>query len=132
MQHEVILHYRKFWLSLGWLLVVSVWYLSLMSKPPQVDLGLDFFDKISHFTAYTVMMGWFMQLYPSKRTQVFYALGFISMGITIEFLQGMGTARLFEYADMAANTLGVMFAWLIVRGRLQQSLARFEKMFLHS
>lgn len=132
MQHAPVLHYRKLWLALGWLLVASVWYLSLTPKPPEIDLGIDFFDKISHFTAYAVMMAWFMQLYHATRTRLFYTLGFIAMGVSIEFLQGMGPARLFELADMAANTSGVIAAWLIVRGGLQECFVRFERLWVRA
>ncbi len=127
MRREPILYYRKLWLGLGWLLIVSVWYLCLTPKPPQVDLGISFFDKISHFTAYFVMLAWFKQLYVARLTRIFYALGFIAMGISIEFLQGLGTARLFEIADMMANTLGVVAAWWIIQGRLECGLVRLEK-----
>ena len=125
MQQE--LKYRRLWLTLGWLLVTSVWYLSLTPKPPQIDLGIDFFDKISHFLAYATMMGWFMQLYHARRTRMVYALGFVCMGIVIEYLQGMGPDRLFEYADMLANSLGVLAAWLFIRGNLQQTFSAMEK-----
>lgn len=127
MQQQTVLKFRPFWLTLGWLLVVSVWYLSLTPKPPEIDLGIDFFDKISHFTAYAAMMAWFMQLYQATRTRLFYALGFIAMGITIEFLQGMGTARLFELADMLANSLGVIVAFVFVNTRFSKTLVCFEQ-----
>ena len=132
MSQEPVLQYRKLWLSLGWLLVASVWYLSLTSTPPEIDLGLSFFDKISHFIAYATMMGWFMQLYPSRQTRRFYALGFIVMGISIEFLQGMGPARLFELADMLANSCGVVAAWLIIKGGLQQCFLQFERLVVRA
>jgi len=123
----VDLRFRPLWLTLGWLLIASVWYLSLMPQPPQIDLGIDFFDKISHFTAYAVMMGWFMQLYQATRTRLFYALGFICMGIAIEYLQGMGPDRLFEYADMLANTLGVVVLLGLTPGRFSHLLWRVEQ-----
>jgi len=121
------LRFRRTWLVLGWLLVASVCYLSLTPKPPQIDLGIDFFDKISHITAYAAMMGWFMQLYHATRTRLMYALGFICMGVAIEILQGMGSARLFEYADMLANGVGVLLAWLMVRGMAQRMFSGIEQ-----
>lgn len=127
MLQEQVLQYRRLWLSLGWLLVAGVCYLSLTPRPPQVDLGIHFFDKLSHFTAYAVMMGWFMQLYPARRTRLWYALGFIGMGISIEFLQGMGTARLFELADMLANSLGVFVILMLMNTPLSQALYSLEQ-----
>lgn len=127
MQNDPVLRYRKLWLSLGWLLVASVWYLSLTPKPPQIDLGIDFFDKISHFTAYATMMFWFMQLYPATRTRLLYAVGFIAMGSSIEILQGMGTARLFEYADMLANSLGVLCVYMFINTKSGKMLRYIEQ-----
>lgn len=127
MQHEQVLKFRPLWLSLGWLLVASVWYLSLTPSPPQIDIGIDFFDKISHFTAYAVMMGWFMQLYQVRRTRMFYALGFIAMGVSIEFLQGMGSARMFEVADMLANGFGVFLAFVFIHKKLSKVLCYCEQ-----
>jgi hypothetical protein len=48
------------------------------------------------------------------------------MGVTLEFLQGWGGARIFEYADMAANSLGVLIAWLATRTRFPYLLTWFE------
>lgn len=121
------LRYRPLWLALGWLLVAGVWYLSLIPQPPQFDPGIDCFDKISHFSAYATLMFWFMQLYQSGRTRLLYAFGFIAMGIAIEFLQDMGTTRLFEVADMLANALGVGVMVMLSGTRLSQLLRRIEK-----
>lgn len=120
------LHYRTLWLTLGWLLVATVWYLSLTPKPPKIDLGIEFFDKISHFTAYAAMMGWFIQLYSTTRTRLFYAAGFIGMGMVIEILQGMGPARLFEYADMLANSLGVVGIFMLQKTGIERGLLYIE------
>ncbi len=127
MQPQPALKLRPLWLTLGWLLVASVWYLSLTPKPPQIDLGIDFFDKISHFTAYAIMMGWFMQLYYSARTRFIYALGFICMGIAIEFVQGMGPHRLFEVADMLANSMGALVSLSFMRTGFCRQLWHIEQ-----
>ena len=107
--------------------MLSVCYLSLTPKPPQIDLGIDFFDKISHFIAYAVMMGWFIQLYSIFRTRMSYAVGFIVMGVVIEILQGMGPARMFEYADMLANSLGVLTILVLMNTRLNKAFLYFEQ-----
>ena len=125
--HQQTLQYRPLWLALGWLLVAGVWYVCLTPNPPRIDLGIRFFDKLSHFTAYAAMMGWFMQLYPALRTRLLYAVGFIAMGIGIEFLQGMGTARLFEVADMLANGLGVVTMLLLMKTRFGNLLVKLEQ-----
>lgn len=124
---ETRLQYRTLWLIIGWLLVATVCYLSLTPKPPKVDLGIEFFDKISHFIAYAGMMGWFVQLYQKRGTRIYYALGFIGMGISIEILQGMGRVRMFEYADMLANSLGVVVILLIMQTKFSFILWHIEQ-----
>ncbi len=121
-----MLRYFKAWLSIGWLLVILMCYVSLTSTPPEFHIEFKYIDKVGHFFAYFILMTWFAQLYKSPRTRLFYILFFITMGITLEILQGLGGVRLFEYYDMLANSLGVILAWLITKGRLKNSLLFFE------
>lgn len=69
---------------------------------------------MNHFFAYACLMAWFGQLYTSNRIRIMYAVGFVIMGIAIEFFQGMGPHRVFEYNDMLANTLGVFVAVIVI------------------
>ena len=85
------------WLSLGAGLVVAVIYLSLTAKPPDI-ISFAFSDKVGHFLAYAVLMGWFGQIFSGRFSLVLFALGFVLMGISLEYLQGMGRHRHFEYA----------------------------------
>jgi VanZ family protein len=121
------LRYHKFWLLLGWGMIVLVLYLSLTPQPP--ELGFELWDKLKHFIAYAVLMGWFGQLYRQHR-RLLYALGFIGMGIALEYLQGMGEYRMFEYHDMLANLLGVSIAMLVLYLKGDQVLHWFEKKVL--
>ena len=121
-----MLRYFKVWLSIGWLLVIMMCYVSLTSTPPKFHIEFKYIDKVGHFFAYFILMTWFAQLYKSSRTRLFYVLFFITMGIMLEILQGLGGVRLFEYYDMLANALGVAFAWLITKGRLNGLLLSFE------
>jgi VanZ family protein len=72
-----------------------------------------------------MLMGWFVQLYQSRAMLVAYALFLVALGVVLEFLQGM-TGRYFEVADMAANTLGVVFGLLLLFTPLRTLLQRFE------
>ena len=56
-------------------------------------------------------MFWFCQLYLKAQTRVYYAAGFIALGVGMEFLQDMTGYRTFEVLDMAANTIGVFLGW---------------------
>jgi len=121
-----MLRYFKVWLSIGWLLIIMMCYISLTSTPPEFHIEFKYIDKVGHFFAYFILMAWFSQLYKSPHTRLFYVLFFIFMGVMLEILQGLGGVRFFEYYDMLANTLGVAFAWLITKGRLNSLLLSFE------
>jgi VanZ family protein len=99
---------RRTGLAIGWAWVLAVIYLSLTPSPPKVDLEGG--DKLGHFLAYAVLAFWFCQFYFHKARAV-YALGFVAMGIVLEFVQGALGYRSFELADMAANALGVAAGW---------------------
>jgi len=99
---------RRAGLAIGWAAVAVVVYLSLTPSPP--DSGIDGGDKLGHFLAYAGLTWWFGQFY-SHRTRAAYALGFVAMGIALEFVQGALGYRSLEVADMAANTLGVAAGW---------------------
>ncbi|MCK4864781.1 MAG: VanZ family protein [Gammaproteobacteria bacterium] len=101
-------------------------YVSLTSTPLEFHIEFKYIDKVGHFFAYFILMAWFAQLYRSPRARLFFVLFFISMGVILEILQGLGGVRFFEYYDMLANTFGVASAWLITKGRLNSLLLSFE------
>ena len=103
-------------------MVFLVCYFSLTTTPPKIDIQFKYLDKIEHMFSYFVLMFWFAQLYPENKTRIYYALFFISLGITLEILQGLGGVRFFEYADMLANTTGVVIGYVLTRGKLKNLL----------
>ena len=110
-----VYRYQKLWLIIGYVLVALVMYLSITSAPPLPDVDVPYFDKLGHFLAYFVLMGWFAQIYHVKKMRIIFALAFIFMGLAMEFIQSFDPARMAEFADMVANTLGVVIALLITR-----------------
>lgn len=87
-------------------MVLLVIYLSLANVVmPQVSSS--FGDKINHLIAYGGLMGWFGQLFLNSRHRVLLALGFVGLGIAMEYLQGMTAYRYFDWHDALANALGV-------------------------
>ena len=80
-------------------------------SPHLVDSGVEQGDKLGHLLAYGILMFWFCVLYRPLRARAFYAVGFIAMGIALEFVQGWLGYRSFEAADMAANAAGVAVGW---------------------
>lgn len=126
-----MLRYIKLWLSIGWLLILLVCYLSLATNPPDFKTEIEYLDKVKHFLAYFVLMGWFAQIYKTKQSRINNVLFFISMGVLLEILQGISQVRTFEYSDMLANTSGVILAWFFTRGRLKDVLLSFENRILN-
>ncbi|MCW8900123.1 MAG: VanZ family protein [Gammaproteobacteria bacterium] len=125
------MRYFKLWLCIGWLLILLLCYFSLTLNPPKIDIKFEYLDKLEHMFSYFVLMSWFAQLYHSKLTRVYYALFFIALGITLEVLQGLGGIRYFEYADMLANTTGVVIACLVTKNRGKDLLFMLERRIFH-
>lgn len=116
--------YHTLWLGIGLGMTALVIFLSLMSEPPQVNV--ENFDKLGHLLAYGVLMGWFAQLYPGFYRRLGIALALICLGISLEYLQGLSGSRMFEYADMLANTSGVLLGWGLSHGPLARILRRLD------
>ena len=125
------LRYFKLWFSIGWFMVIGLCYFSLISNPPELDIDFEHSDKVRHFIAYFILMFWFAQLYKKNMSRIGYGLLFISMGIILEVLQGLGGVRYFEYYDMLANTLGVVLAWLITKKHGDKILLSVERIIIN-
>ena len=89
--------------------MAAIFWLSLTPRPPQIDVSQG--DKLGHLAAYGLLMLLFCQSYAQKSTRIAYAVGFIAMGIAIEFLQKMTGYRTFDVFDMLANGTGVLLGW---------------------
>ena len=118
------LRWFKWWLTLGWLLVAAVIYLSLTPHPIEIDIAQG--DKLGHALAYTLLMFWFCQLYDSRRARIGHALGFVALGIAIEFAQRATEYRSFELWDMAADGAGIVIGWMLALATGPRLPARFE------
>jgi VanZ family protein len=101
---------RRTWRAVGFGLVILVMWLSLTPHP--IDIPVEQGDKLGHFAAYATLMFWFAQLDTRHRMRLAYAIGFIALGVALEFAQRLTDYRTFEVADMGAETVGVLFAWL--------------------
>jgi len=111
---ELKLKLKPLWLIIGYIMVVFVIYSSL-DTAPIVLMTFDNSDKLLHITAYFGLMGWFLQIYHSKKMHFILACLFIAMGVSLEFLQGMGGVREFDIYDMLANASGVFIGLLLVK-----------------
>jgi len=113
------------WVSIGWGLLALIVYFSLTASPPEI-LEFAFADKLKHLFAYSVLMGWFTQLYPSLKAQLVWVLVFSLLGVAVEFAQGWSGYRFFDVADMAANSLGVLLGWWLSNKWLAGGLLRID------
>lgn len=128
------LHFRKLWLTLGWLLIAIIIFLSLTPALPNYQKTLTFLpeniDKIGHFFSYFVLMGWFAQIYHVPKQRLWLASSFIILGILLEILQGLTGIRHPTWTDALANSLGILTAWIITKNRCQYLLITFEQKYL--
>lgn len=122
------LTYYKFWSFLGILMVLLVIYISLVSNPPDL-VHFNQSDKIMHYLAYMILMCWFGQIYSNKTESFLVALYLVCLGIFLEVIQGLGGFREFEYCDMVANTLGVVFGFILSRKRCFNFLYFLERLY---
>ncbi len=84
--------------------------------------------KIGHVLAYAWLMLWFGQIIRSTATRYGFALAFCSMGIGLEYIQGMTDYRGFEYSDMEINSAGVALGLLLSYTRFQNILVWLESL----
>ena len=124
---EAALRVRRFWLLLGWMLVFFVIYLSLTPEPVQVPMEQG--DKFGHVLAYAALMSWFANLYNGSARRMQFAIGFIALGVALEFVQRWTGYRSFELADMAADAAGVAAGWVFAPPRIPNYLHATEKLF---
>jgi VanZ family protein len=123
---------RELWLSIGWLLVGLIIYLSLVAGRLPIDsIASDEVTHrlvygVSHVLAYGILMLWFLQLYPVSRRPII-ALSLIAMGTVLEVLQGFAPDRNPGYLDVVANIAGVMLGWLFGKTPLSRVLETIER-----
>ena len=124
---EPTLGSRRLWLSGGWTLVLLVIFLSLTPAP--IQLPVDQGDKFGHIFAYAVLMSWFASIYATSAQRAMFAIGFIVLGISLEFLQRWTGYRSFDVADMVADAIGVAAGWMLSPPRTPHYLRLIEKIF---
>ena len=119
------LRYRAEWLFAGY---VWVFIVILLSIDPSPTLDLPINDKIAHFVAYGGLMGWFSQVYQIHKQRFIVAVLLVLLGVSMEFYQSTIPGRYYEFADMIANTGGVLLGWLACLTPMQNILQSLEKL----
>lgn len=122
MDNEIDLRYLRAWQALGVLFIAAAFVASLGPYP--VKSSIHNLDKYFHAATYAGLAYWFMQL-NVRRRYVWVAVGFVLMGILIEYLQSFTRTRTADIYDALANTLGVAVGWgltLTPAGRLLEAI----------
>lgn len=117
---------RFLWLTIGYALVTFVVFLSITSNPIDTGLNFPYEDKLYHAFAYFTLMFWFGQIYHDKFQRNMIAVVFVFMGFSLEYVQSFDPARMAEFADMVANTAGVVLAMFLVLGNAKNILVKLE------
>lgn len=123
------LKYFWLWLLIGCLYLAYIVYGSLTPDP--VDVHIDDFDKVMHFSAYALLMIWFAWIFYKQSSRYLMAVLFIGIGVGLEFAQQAGGVRYFEFSDMIANSLGVLAGYFVTRGCGRFHLLRIEQKLLN-
>lgn len=119
------LHYLRIWQMIGYLLVGLVILLSVISPAENPEL-FRINDKVGHFLAYGVLMGWFAQWHEKSHFK-YLAVIFIAQGIALEIVQTFLPERVGDLRDVLVNTLGVLTAWGLSSTFLGRILFHFEE-----
>ena len=120
------MRHRRLWSIAGWTMVAVIVWLSVTPSPPEIEL--ENADKFEHLLAYAALTFWFCQLHSARRTQFFFLIGFIAMGIALEFVQGMLAYRSFDPFDMLANAIGALAGWGVAWAVGPSLFARIERL----
>lgn len=125
MSNHANLEYKRLWLVIGYLLIMTVVYQTLTANP--ASAGFNISDKFLHTAGYFILMGWFVQIYHGQRHKFYWALFFVVLGISLEFLQDLSGVRFYEVNDMLANASGVLLAWALSTTKFSDGIYVVEK-----
>jgi hypothetical protein len=84
----------------------------------------DWWDKAQHALAFMVLTGWALLLWPYAPMRV--ALSMMAYGAGLELAQWAVGWRFAEWADLAADAVGVFMAWSLVRWLRSQQFMGIE------
>ena len=97
------------WYGLGGLMLLVVAVVSLIPIPAESVPGG---DKFAHLVTYAILGSWFSLLADRRSRLLWSVIGLIAFGISMEGLQALTGYRFAEWADVVANTSGVLLGTL--------------------
>ena len=107
--------FEVFWMRVGWYLAMAA--VTVLALMPIEHLQLpvfDWSDKAQHALAFVVLTGWALLLWPMHALRV--VLVMLAYGAGIEAAQWAVGWRFAEWADLAADAVGVSVGWMMVSG----------------
>ena len=116
--------FKKIFFSKYWgRLITAAWRFAMLTVTvlallPVEHLQLpvfDWWDKAQHALAFAVLTGWALLLWSQWSGRV--VLGMLAFGAGIELAQWAVGWRFAEWADLAADAVGVLVAWVMVFSR---------------
>jgi len=106
-----LLKRNSLWLAI--LVTIAIALLSLIKIESTQPINIKYLDKLLHLISYVVLSFlWFTAFIKSKKIILVF-ISCIAYGVLLEFLQAQTGYRTYEYADMLANSLGVLIGYLI-------------------
>jgi len=119
------LRWHRSWVALG--AAIMAWTLWMALRPdPGITLAVPEGDKLLHAFTFTCLMGWWGNVYASRRARAMAALGCLAFGIFIEFAQWLDPPRDADPFDVLADAVGIGLALLLLRTPLARVLVRVE------
>ena len=119
------LRFRKLWLAVGLLLLLSVLVGGLLPTVPSPNLPGG--DKAEHFLGYLALSAWFTALV-QRRRYVLVIVSLLALGAFIEVAQTlMALGREGDWLDMLANIAGVLVGLLVALASRESWLVRAEQ-----
>lgn len=98
---------------------------------PGITLDVPEGDKLLHAFTFTCLMGWWGNVYATRRARLAAAAVCLAFGIFIEFAQWLDPPRDADLLDVLADAVGIGLAWLLLRTPLARVLAGLEHFLRH-
>ena len=125
MQPSERLRWHIAWVALGALIMGWTLWMAL-TPDPGITLPFRYGDKLLHATTFTCLMGWWGNVYRTRRPRMWAALGCLAFGIFIECAQWFDPPRDADIFDVLADSIGILIALVLLRTPLARVLASIE------
>lgn len=96
--------WKRLWYWLGSLGIGVVAIFSLIPVAPELPVNQG--DKLQHLLAYAALAYWFGMLAGSPAWRMGIVIALATLGLLLEYLQGIGAYRCSDVGDMMANACG--------------------------